>query len=134
MVIIHCTPVWTPIWTPNWGKLGGCEKTWEKTQSFQRLNGLKNERNGAPGMRRSASKLRCKFNNMRVLKMSNVYQKISEMFTNEQVCKACNDACRNVFDYIEMFYNPKCRHANNGCCHPLNLRLQQNEVARCLQS
>jgi putative transposase len=28
------------------------------------------------------------------------------------------EARQDVFDYIEMFYNPTRKHARNGCCHP----------------
>ena len=36
--------------------------------------------------------------------------------------KTRQDARRDVFDYIEMFYNPKRKHANNGCCRLLTLK------------
>ena len=26
-----------------------------------------------------------------------------------------------MFDYVEMFYNPKCKHAKNGMLSPANL-------------
>ena len=35
--------------------------------------------------------------------------------------KARSDA----FDYIEMFYNPKRKHANNGMLSPINFEKQQ---------
>ncbi|MFK7844038.1 MAG: IS3 family transposase, partial [Rhodothermales bacterium] len=31
----------------------------------------------------------------------------------------------DVFDYIEMFYNPKRKHANNGMLSPINFEKQQ---------
>lgn len=35
------------------------------------------------------------------------------------------DARQDVFDYIEMFYNPKRKHANNGMLSPVNFEKQQ---------
>lgn len=31
----------------------------------------------------------------------------------------------DVFDYIEMFYNPKCEHLNNGILPPVEFERQQ---------
>ncbi len=36
-----------------------------------------------------------------------------------------NEARQDVFDYIEMFYNPKRKHANNGMLSPVNFERQQ---------
>lgn len=36
-----------------------------------------------------------------------------------------DEARLDVFDYIEMFYNPKCQHANNGMLSPINFEKQQ---------
>lgn len=33
---------------------------------------------------------------------------------------------QDVFDYIEMFYNPKRKHARNGRLSPVNYERQQN--------
>ncbi len=35
------------------------------------------------------------------------------------------DARQDMFDYIEMFYNPKRKHANNGMLSPVNFERQQ---------
>jgi len=40
--------------------------------------------------------------------------------------KTREDARRDVFDYIEMFYNPKRKHANNGLLSPVNFERQQH--------
>jgi putative transposase len=32
--------------------------------------------------------------------------------------KTREEARQDVFDYIEMFYNPVRKHVRNGCCHP----------------
>ena len=32
---------------------------------------------------------------------------------------------QDVFDYIEMFYNPKCKHVRNGMRPPVELEWQQ---------
>lgn len=36
-----------------------------------------------------------------------------------------DDARSDVFDYIEMFYNPKRKHANNGMLSPADFEMQQ---------
>jgi len=35
------------------------------------------------------------------------------------------DARQDVFDYIEMLYNPKRNHSNNGMLSPVNFERQQ---------
>ncbi|MCF6327507.1 MAG: IS3 family transposase [Devosiaceae bacterium] len=39
--------------------------------------------------------------------------------------KSRDDARQDVFDYIEMFYNPKRKHANNGLLSPVDFERQQ---------
>lgn len=39
-----------------------------------------------------------------------------------------NDAKRDVFDYIEMFYNPKCKHTNNGMLSPVDFENRQHKL------
>lgn len=39
--------------------------------------------------------------------------------------KTHDDARRDVFDYIEMFYNPKRKHARNGMLSPIDFEAQQ---------
>ena len=39
---------------------------------------------------------------------------------------------RDVFDDIEMFYNPKCKHARNGMLSPVKLERQQKQNTSCL--
>lgn len=36
------------------------------------------------------------------------------------------EARQDVFDHIEMFYNPKCRHARNGMLSPVEFERLQN--------
>lgn len=36
------------------------------------------------------------------------------------------EARQDVFDYIEMFYNPKRKHVRNGMLSPVELERQQN--------
>ena len=36
-----------------------------------------------------------------------------------------DEARSDVFDYIEMFYNPKRKHANNGLLSPVDFERQQ---------
>jgi putative transposase len=42
-----------------------------------------------------------------------------------RVYKTREDARRDVFDYIEMFYNPKRKHARNGMLSPVEFERQQ---------
>ena len=37
--------------------------------------------------------------------------------------KTRKEARQDVFDYIELFYNPKCRHANNGMLSPVEYEM-----------
>jgi len=47
--------------------------------------------------------------------------------------KTREDARQDVFDYIEMFYNPKRKHARNGMLSPVDFEWQQKiEPARRL--
>jgi len=39
--------------------------------------------------------------------------------------KTCDEARQDVFDYIEMFYNPVCKHARNGMLSPMEFERQQ---------
>ena len=38
------------------------------------------------------------------------------------------EARQDVFDYIEMFYNPKRKHARNGMLSPVNFERQQKTI------
>jgi len=40
--------------------------------------------------------------------------------------KTRKDARQDVFDYIELFYNPKSRHANNGMLSPVEYEMATN--------
>ncbi len=42
-----------------------------------------------------------------------------------RIYKSREDARRDVFDYIEMFYNPKRKHARNGMLSPVEFEKQQ---------
>jgi len=42
-----------------------------------------------------------------------------------RVYRSREDARRDVFDYIEMFYNPKRKHARNGMLSPIDFERQQ---------
>jgi len=42
------------------------------------------------------------------------------------VYKTREDAQRDIFDYIEMFYNPKRKHARNGMLSPVEFEKQRN--------
>jgi putative transposase len=42
-----------------------------------------------------------------------------------RVYKTRAEARQDVFDYIEMFYNPKRKHARNGMLSPVDFEQQQ---------
>ena len=42
-----------------------------------------------------------------------------------RTCRTHEDARQNVFDYIEMFCNPKRKHARNGKLSPAGFERQQ---------
>jgi putative transposase len=37
-------------------------------------------------------------------------------------------ARQDVFDYIEMFKNPKCKHTNNGMRSPVDFETRQQKL------
>ena len=43
----------------------------------------------------------------------------TEMIRRKTQKKTRQEARKDVFDYIELFYNPKRRHANNGMLSPV---------------
>jgi putative transposase len=42
--------------------------------------------------------------------------------------KTREDARRDIFDYIEMFYNPKRKHARNGMLSPVDYKMKQHRM------
>lgn len=44
--------------------------------------------------------------------------------------KTRDDARRDVFDYIEMFYNPKRKHTNNGMMSPVDYKTEQRKLKK----
>ena len=38
------------------------------------------------------------------------------------------DARRDVFEYIELFYNPKRKHTNNGMLSPVDFEIRQQKL------
>ena len=38
-------------------------------------------------------------------------------------------ARRDVFEYIELFYNPKRKHANNGMLSPVDFEIRQQKLS-----
>ena len=41
-----------------------------------------------------------------------------------------DDARRDVFEYIELFYNPKRKHTNNGMLSPVDFEIRQQKLNR----
>lgn len=42
-----------------------------------------------------------------------------------RTCKSCEEARQVVFDYIEMFYNPRRKHVRNEMLSPVDFERQQ---------
>lgn len=42
--------------------------------------------------------------------------------------RTCEDARRDVFEYIELFYTPKCKHTNNGMLPPVDFEERQHKM------
>ena len=42
-----------------------------------------------------------------------------------KIYRSCDEAHQDVFDYIEMFYNPKRKHVRNGMLSPVEFEKQQ---------
>ena len=52
-----------------------------------------------------------------------------------QIYKSRAEARQDVFDYIEMFYNPKRKHVRNGMLSPVEFERQQKTDRRgCLEN
>ena len=41
-----------------------------------------------------------------------------------------DDARRDVFEYIELFYNPKRKHTNNGMLSPVDYEIRQQKLKK----
>ena len=58
-----------------------------------------------------------------------VVESFFNLFKSESVrrktYKTRDDARQDVFDYIEMFYNPQRKHAKNGMLSPVEFERQQ---------
>lgn len=42
--------------------------------------------------------------------------------------RTCEDARHDVFEYIELFYNPKRKHTNNGMLSPIDFEIRQRKL------
>jgi putative transposase len=42
-----------------------------------------------------------------------------------KVYRSRDEAREDVFDYIEMFYNPRCKHVRNGMLSPVEFEKRQ---------
>ena len=47
---------------------------------------------------------------------------------DDGACPTREAARQDVFEYIEMFYNPKRKHTNNGMLSPANFEAQQQKL------
>lgn len=50
----------------------------------------------------------------------------ASLICSSAIGSASEEARQDVFDYIEMFYNPVRKHAKNGMLSPVNFERQQN--------
>ena len=58
-----------------------------------------------------------------------MHQSFFNLLSRERVCRKVyrsrDEARQDVFDYIEMFYNPKRKHVRNGMLSPVELEERQ---------
>ena len=58
-----------------------------------------------------------------------VVESFFNLLKRERVCrrlyKTRDEARKDIFDYIEMFYNPKRKHVRNGMMSPIDYERQQ---------
>jgi len=48
------------------------------------------------------------------------FQLLKREKIRRQQCRSRDDARRDVFEYIKLFYNPKRKHTNNGMLSPVD--------------
>jgi putative transposase len=58
------------------------------------------------------------------------FQLLKRERIKRRIYKTREDARRDVFDYIEMFYNPVRRHGNNGNLSPVEFERQYFQQAK----
>lgn len=51
-----------------------------------------------------------------------------------RVYRSRDEARQDVFDYIEMFYNPKRKHVRNGMLSPVEFEAAENQTRGCLRN
>lgn len=59
------------------------------------------------------------------LSVANFFSLLKRERIRRRAYKTRDEARSDVFDYIEMFYNPKRKHANNGMLSPADFEMQQ---------
>ncbi|VVT17286.1 hypothetical protein RV134_290010 [Roseovarius sp. EC-HK134] len=56
-------------------------------------------------------------------------KRFTDEFKRDAVAQVVDRAARqDVFDYIEMFYNPKRKHTNNGMLSPVDFETRQQKL------
>lgn len=55
-------------------------------------------------------------------------QTARDVAAKESLWFCCDDARRDVFEYIELFYNPKRKHTNNGMLSPVDFEIRQQKL------
>ncbi len=57
-----------------------------------------------------------------------VFQLLKRERIRRRACLTREVARQDVFEYIEMFYNPKRKHTNNGMLSPVDFETQQQKL------
>lgn len=58
------------------------------------------------------------------------FQLLKREKIRRQKYKTRDEARRDVFEYIEMFYNPKRKHTNNGMLSPVDFENGQQKIKK----
>lgn len=58
------------------------------------------------------------------------FQLLKREKIRRQTYRTREDARRDVFEYIEMFYNPKRKHTNNGMLSPIDFENRQRKIKK----
>jgi putative transposase len=93
----------------------GSQFTSREWQSFLRQHNLE------PSMSRCGN---CHFNAV----AESFFQLLKRERVRRRTYPARDDARRDMFDYIEMFYNPKRKHTNNGMLSPVDFEERQRKL------
>ena len=64
-------------------------------------------------------------NRARLMRVSSFFNLLKRERIRRRTYRTREEARQDVFDYIEMFYNPKRKHVRNGMLSPVDFERQQ---------